>query len=92
MAVALDGPPLGVVIQVADTGPGIPAEDLPHIFECFYRVDKSRSHRQGGAGLGLALVRAIVESHGGWVGVDSILGKGSTFTVYLPLTAAAAKG
>lgn len=89
MAAVRDGPPSGAVIRVADTGPGIPAEDLPHIFERFYRVDKSRSHRQGGAGLGLALVRAIVEAHSGWVGMDSTLGKGSTFTVYLPLSPAA---
>jgi signal transduction histidine kinase len=81
-----DVPPSGIVIQVADTGPGIAAEDLPHIFERFYRVDKARSRRQGGAGLGLALVRAIVEAQGGWMGVDSVLGKGSTFTVYLPLS------
>jgi signal transduction histidine kinase len=79
-------PTTGVIIQVEDTGPGIPAEHLPHIFERFYRVDKARARRQGGAGLGLALVRAIVEAHNGWVGVDSTVGKGSAFTVYLPLS------
>lgn len=75
----------GVVqISVADTGIGIPAEALPHIFERFYRVDKARSRRQGGAGLGLALVRAIIEAHGGQVEVRSQPGKGSIFTLHLP--------
>jgi len=73
-----------VVIQVTDTGPGIPPEHLPHIFERFYRVDKTRSRRQGGAGLGLSLVRSIVEGYGGSVEVQSEVNRGTTFTIYLP--------
>ncbi len=68
-----------VVTTVADTGPGIPRESLPRLFERFYRVDKARSRELGGTGLGLAIVKHIVESHGGEVFVDSELGKGSTF-------------
>ncbi len=74
-----------VCIAVSDTGPGIPADHLPHIFERFYRVDKTRSRRQSGAGLGLSLVRSIVEIHGGQVQVHSVPGEGSTFTIYLPI-------
>ncbi len=73
-----------VQIAVADTGVGIPAEALPHIFERFYRVDKARSRQQGGAGLGLALVRSIVESQDGQVEVKSQPGVGSVFTLSLP--------
>ncbi len=76
--------PSAVVIQVSDTGPGIAAEHLPRIFDRFYRVDKARSRRQGGAGLGLSLVRSIVEAHGGRVGVESTPGYGTTFTIWLP--------
>ena len=72
-------------MHVIDTGPGIPADHLPHIFERFYRVDKTRSRRQGGAGLGLALMRAITEAHGGSVSVESTVDEGSIFTVRLPL-------
>ncbi|MFQ5340550.1 MAG: ATP-binding protein [Anaerolineae bacterium] len=75
-----------VLIQVADTGPGIAAEHLPHIFDRFYRVSTTRSHSQGGAGLGLSLVRSIVEAHGGQVEIHSVPGQGSTFTVRLPMT------
>lgn len=78
--------PTEVIIQVSDTGVGIPADHLPHIFERFYRVDKARSRRQGGAGLGLALVRSIVEAHGGWIGVKSTVSQGTTFTIRLPLS------
>ncbi len=73
-----------VAISVADTGVGIPAEALPHIFQRFYRVDKARSRRQGGAGLGLSLVQRIVEAHGGAVTVASQPNAGSTFTITLP--------
>ena len=73
------------VLEVADTGPGIPAEDLPHIFERFYRVDKSRAQPQGHAGLGLAICKAIVEAHSGTIAAVSQPGAGSTFTVTLPL-------
>jgi signal transduction histidine kinase len=71
-------------LTVADTGGGIPAEDLPHIFERFYRVDKSRSRIQGKTGLGLAICRAIVEAHSGSINVTSQPGSGSTFEVRLP--------
>ncbi|HYT26112.1 MAG TPA: ATP-binding protein [Actinomycetota bacterium] len=74
-----------VVLQVADTGRGIPASELPRIFERFYRVDKARDRQSGGTGLGLAIVRHVAESHGGTVQVDSELGRGSTFTVALPV-------
>lgn len=73
-----------VRIAVSDTGQGIPAEHLSHIFDRFYRVDQARSRREGGAGLGLSLVRAIAEAHGGEVNAESAPGSGSTFTVLLP--------
>lgn len=73
-----------VKVSVKDTGIGIPKEDLPRIFERFYRVDKSRNLSLGGVGLGLSIVRHIVEAHGGKVGVESSLGKGSTFYFILP--------
>ena len=72
-------------VHVADTGPGIPSEHLPHLFERFYRVDKARSREFGGAGLGLSIVKAFVEAHGGSVVVASELGKGTVFTVRVPL-------
>ncbi|HSE40060.1 MAG TPA: ATP-binding protein [Acidobacteriota bacterium] len=74
------------VISVQDSGPGIPKEDLPHIFERFYRVDKSRSGDSGGTGLGLAIVERIVESHSGEIQVSSKKGDGSLFIVKIPLT------
>jgi heavy metal sensor kinase len=74
-----------VVLSVTDTGPGIGAEHLPHLFERFYRVDKARSREHGGAGLGLAIVEALVKAHGGSVAVSSVVGRGTTFTVRLPL-------
>jgi two-component system phosphate regulon sensor histidine kinase PhoR len=73
-----------VVIRVSDTGIGIPSEDLPRIFERFYRVDKGRSREVGGTGLGLSIVKHAVERMHGEVRVDSQVGKGSTFTVLLP--------
>ncbi len=71
-------------LTIADTGVGIPPEDLPHIFERFYRVDKSRSRIQGKTGLGLAICKAIVEAHSGAIEVTSQPGVGSTFEVRLP--------
>ncbi|MCP2244371.1 HAMP domain-containing sensor histidine kinase [Lentzea aerocolonigenes] len=73
-----------VVIAVADTGTGIAQEDLPHVFDRFWRADRSRSRSTGGSGLGLAIVRKLVEAHGGTVGVTSTTGLGTTFTLGLP--------
>lgn len=73
-----------VEIDVTDQGMGIPAEDVPHVFERFFTVDKARSRSMGGAGLGLSLVKTIIEKHGGSISVASTLGKGTTFTVRLP--------
>jgi signal transduction histidine kinase len=81
-AVAQDG---WVEVSVSDTGEGIPVEDLPHIFERFYRVDKSRSRATGGSGLGLTIARRLVEAHGGKITVQSELGKGSRFSFTLPI-------
>ena len=73
------------VASVNDTGLGIASDDLPRIFERFYRVDKGRSRGTGGTGLGLSIVKHIVEAHGGTVSVDSSLNVGSTFTIRLPM-------
>ena len=74
-----------VFFAVADTGQGIPAEGIPHLFERFYRAEKSRSRIQGRNGLGLAICKAIIDAHGGSIEVSSQPGVGSTFTVKLPL-------
>jgi signal transduction histidine kinase len=75
-----------VSLSVADTGEGIPPEHLPHVFDRFYRTDSARSRDRGGGGLGLAIVRAIVEAHGGQIKVTSpgVPGQGSKFTICLP--------
>ena len=73
------------IIEVSDTGIGIAAVDLPHIFDRFFRVDKSRSRERGGSGLGLTIVKKIVEDHGGTVSVKSVDGHGSSFRIQLPV-------
>ena len=74
-----------VEVSVSDTGEGIPAEDLPNIFERFYRVDKSRARVTGGSGLGLTIAKRLVEAHGGTIKVQSKLGKGSRFSFTIPI-------
>jgi two-component system, OmpR family, sensor histidine kinase SenX3 len=71
------------VVEVADTGVGIPAADQDRIFNRFYRVDGARTRETGGTGLGLAIVRHVLDQHGGSVSVSSVLGQGSTFTLDL---------
>lgn len=73
-------------ISIADNGYGIPEEDLPHIWDRFYRVDKARSRETGGTGLGLSIVKQLVENNGGTVDAESTLGKGSIFSVKLPIS------
>ncbi|HEX7974105.1 MAG TPA: ATP-binding protein [Anaerolineales bacterium] len=76
--------PQGVQVEVSDTGEGIPAEDMPYVFERFYRGEKSRSRATGGAGLGLAIARGIIEAHGGRIEVESIPGQATRFIFTLP--------
>jgi two-component system, OmpR family, phosphate regulon sensor histidine kinase PhoR len=85
VCIRLDPAESRAVLQVADTGEGIPAAELPRVFERFYRVDKARARQTGGTGLGLAIVRHVAEAHGGTVRVDSELARGTTFTVSLPV-------
>lgn len=74
-----------LIIEVADRGPGVPEAELPQIFERFYRVDKRRSRKQGGAGLGLSIAKTIVEAHGGRMGAESRVGEGTRMSIRLPL-------
>jgi len=83
---APEGAPAMAVLEVSDSGIGIPETDLPRIFERFYRVDKARSRAEGGTGLGLAIVKHIVETHGGHVEVESAIGQGTTFRVEIPVS------
>ena len=76
--------PSGIQVEIIDSGSGIPADDLPHIFDRFYRGEKSRSRSSGGAGLGLAIARGIVEAHGGKIGAASQPGHGARFYFTLP--------
>ena len=73
-----------LVCQVVDQGEGIPESALPHVFERFYRADRSRSRASGGAGLGLSICKAIVERSGGTIHIQSVVGKGTEVTVVLP--------
>jgi signal transduction histidine kinase len=75
-----------VEVSVSDTGTGIPAEDLPRIFDRFYQTDKSRSREQRGSGLGLSIANDIIQAHRGTITIHSLPGKGSTFIVTLPAT------
>jgi two-component system phosphate regulon sensor histidine kinase PhoR len=72
-----------VKVSVFDTGPGIDKQHLPRLFERFYRVDQGRSRQMGGTGLGLAIVKHIAQVHGGRVEVESVLGKGSVFSLFV---------
>lgn len=76
-----------VCIRVIDQGPGIP-EELPHIFERFYRVDKARTRKKGGAGLGLPIAKTILEAHGGRIEAETCVGEGPRMSLYLPLVTA----
>lgn len=78
--------PSGVELSVADTGPGIPPEELPHVFDRFWRAEKSRNRATGGSGLGLAIVKQLVEAHSGRVGVESQPGAGTQFRILLPIS------
>ncbi len=82
-----EGGPLGVRLTVGDTGEGIPPEDLPYVFDRFWRADRARTHSAGaGSGLGLAIARQLVQAHGGTIDVQSTLGQGTTFIIDLPST------
>lgn len=83
--IELDARDSDAVLRVRDTGEGIPYRDLPHIFERFYVVDRSRTRGSGGAGLGLAIVKGIVDAHGGAISAESMLGRGTAFTIRIPI-------
>ena len=83
--IELDARDSDAVLRIRDTGEGIPYRDLPHIFERFYVVDRSRTRGSGGAGLGLAIVKGIVDAHGGAISAESMLGRGTSFTIRLPI-------
>ena len=76
------------MLSVRDTGCGIAAEDLPYVFERFYRADPSRARETGGSGIGLAIALAIAKAHGGELKAESTVGEGSAFTLILPIQSA----
>jgi two-component system sensor histidine kinase BaeS len=80
----MDQNALYACVSIIDTGIGIPEEELPHLFDRFYRVEKARSRHTGGTGLGLSIVHHFVRAHGGFIRVASQHDAGTTFTVYLP--------
>jgi signal transduction histidine kinase len=86
VAVRVTGRGEEVVVAVADDGPGVPAEDLPHLFERFWRGDPARRRATGGSGLGLAIARSLVEAHGGHIWAESVEGQGTTFAFTLPIS------
>ncbi|NJO98882.1 MAG: cell wall metabolism sensor histidine kinase WalK, partial [Pleurocapsa sp. CRU_1_2] len=73
------------IISIEDNGIGIPPDDLPRIFDRFYRVDIARSRETGGFGLGLAIAKQIIQAHNGQITVESSLGKGTKFQIFLPI-------
>ena len=77
----------GVLVTIKDTGIGIPADELPLLFERFYRATNAQSEAMPGTGLGLSIVQSLIESHGGAIAVDSVVGAGTTFRVQLPVQA-----
>ena len=91
VTIRLESSERNAILTIQDNGIGISADDLPHIFDRFYRVQADRSRNTGGTGLGLAIVRAIVQAHHGSIQVDSQLDLGSTFTVNLPIKATISK-
>jgi signal transduction histidine kinase len=87
MTISLERDDGRIKLRVMDNGIGIAPDDQVHIFDRFFRVDKARSRGAGGSGLGLSICKWIVQAHGGEISVESDLGKGSTFTVTLPVAA-----
>jgi len=87
VTVRVVGHPREVEVAVLDDGPGVPADDLPHLFDRFWRGDRARRRVTGGSGLGLAIARSLVEAHGGRIWAESVEGQGSTFTFTLPVSA-----
>ena len=84
LTISVDRDEDNAIIQVADTGMGIPQDAVGHVFERFFRVDKARSRKSGGSGLGLAIVRNLVERNQGAIRVESQVGEGTVFTVTFP--------
>jgi len=92
VAITLSAQADQVRLRVQDSGPGIPPEDLPHIFDRFYRSDKARSRAEGGTGLGLSIARRLAQAHGGDIAAASTPGLGATFTVVLPVAGCGQRG